>query len=691
MKDSTVTEGSSAHFEAKLMPVGDPNLRVEWYKDGRPIPASNRMSTLHDFGFVAFDLKYTRPGDSGTYSCKAINQLGEASLSATLKVMSTKDGPNAETLHGEALEKIAYLEHRPKGRREEEEDNVITAPAFTVPLKGKTSYLEGQNIHIECRIEPYPDSTLRVDWYHNNQPLPFGNRWKTSYDFGFASLDILGAYPEDAGTYSLVITNMLGRAESSLSLKVSSRGGLLLDSEHVDALEKIKYLESKHQRRAEEELIVPEVPLFGHPLKSIRIDEGQPAHFETTLTPVNDATMNVQWLFNGKSVAQGHRFRTTYDFGFVALDILYAYPEDSGTYTCTAANALGQIETSCSLEVKGKSGLLLDTLDSGRLTHLHNLEHRRQPRPEESDIEITAPAFKSKMNSVDGTLEQSFVHLECRLEPLNDPNLRVEWFVNGKEIRAGHRFRTTHDFGFVALDILYAYAEDSGTYTCRAVNKLGEAVNQCEVNVVAKKSLLLDSQHPEGWEKMKYLEQRGHSRKLEVEEMPVGPPHFVTELVGISTLREGNTAHFEAQIEPIHDPSLRVDFFHNGKPLQQGSRIHTLCDFGYVALDISGLVMVDEGQYTCKVTNSFGQSESSVTLNLSGSDSLDMSSMRPEGLEKISQLESRRQRAVEEDQKTFQKPVFTLPLQNVENEEGRNVTLAARLIPVGDPNLIVEW
>ena len=41
----------------------------------------------------------------------------------------------------------------------------------------------------------------------------------------------------------------------------------------------------------------------------------------------------VQWLCNGKPVAQGHRFRTTYDFGFVALDILYAYAEDSGTYS----------------------------------------------------------------------------------------------------------------------------------------------------------------------------------------------------------------------------------------------------------------------------------------------------------------------------------------------------------------------
>ena len=35
MRDSQVTEGSAAHFEAKLVPVGDPRLRVEWLKDGK--------------------------------------------------------------------------------------------------------------------------------------------------------------------------------------------------------------------------------------------------------------------------------------------------------------------------------------------------------------------------------------------------------------------------------------------------------------------------------------------------------------------------------------------------------------------------------------------------------------------------------------------------------------------------------
>jgi titin len=196
--------------------------------------------------------------------------------------------------------------------------------------------------------------------------------------------------------------------------------------------------------------------------------------------------------------------------------------------------------------------------------------------------------------------------------------------------------------------------------------------------ISARKGLLLDSQHPEGWEKMKNLESRGNYSRLQVEDMPVGPPHFVTDFMGIATMCEGEIAHFEAQIEPIHDPDLRVEFFHDDKPLQQASRIHTLCDFGYVALDICQLVEVDGGEYTCKVINKYGEASSKVKLNISNRDVLDTSSQRPEGMEKIQQLESRQQRKMEEDMKTFQKPVFTMPLQNFHKEEQQAAHLAAR-------------
>ena len=71
-------------------------------------------------------------------------------------------------------------------------------------------------------------------------------------------------------------------------------------------------------------------------------------------------------------------------------------------------------------------------------------------------------------------------------------------YINGKAIKLANRIRSTHDFGYVSLDILNAYTEDSGTYMCKAVNQLGEAVNTCSVEITSGQSLLMDTQHPEG-------------------------------------------------------------------------------------------------------------------------------------------------------------------------------------------------
>ena len=49
----------------------------------------------------------------------------------------------------------------------------------------------------------------------------------------------------------------------------------------------------------------------------------------------------------------GHKIKPQYDFDFVALDLLSVYPEDSGTYTCTARNALGEATTSATVKIAG--------------------------------------------------------------------------------------------------------------------------------------------------------------------------------------------------------------------------------------------------------------------------------------------------------------------------------------------------
>ena len=40
---NVVREGRRAHFEARLEPITDPHLQVEWLKDGQPIMIGHRF------------------------------------------------------------------------------------------------------------------------------------------------------------------------------------------------------------------------------------------------------------------------------------------------------------------------------------------------------------------------------------------------------------------------------------------------------------------------------------------------------------------------------------------------------------------------------------------------------------------------------------------------------------------------
>ena len=62
--------------------------------------------------------------------------------------------------------------------------------------------------------------------------------------------------------------------------------------------------------------------------------------------------------------------------------------------------------------------------------------------------------------------------------------------------------------------------------------------------------------------------------------LPQGaPPQFVTQPSDVS-LVENQLAHFECRLTPVGDPTMRVEWYHNGRPLSAGSRVRTINDVG---------------------------------------------------------------------------------------------------------------
>lgn len=79
--------------------------------------------------------------------------------------------------------------------------------------------------------------------------------------------------------------------------------------------------------------------------------------------------------------------------------------------------------------------------------------------------------------------EGALLHLDAKLEPTDDPTLKVEWFHNGELVRDTNRMKAIHDFGFVVLELCPAEPQDNGTWVCRATNAKGQAETQCQIEV----------------------------------------------------------------------------------------------------------------------------------------------------------------------------------------------------------------
>jgi len=116
-----------------------------------------------------------------------------------------------------------------------------------------------------------------------------------------------------------------------------------------------------------------------------------------------------------------------------------------------------------------------------------------------------------------------------------------------------------------------------------------------------------------------------------------GPPQFTQPLQSLE-LPENQIALFEAQVIPVNDPSLQIQWFLNDTPLGQSNRFAISNDFGYVTLRINGVRTHDQGVYSCKAVNSEGAAITSASLTVHGEDSLQLGTLHENSLAKIQHL-----------------------------------------------------
>ena len=161
-------EGSSAQLTCKL--EGYPFPSVSWHKDGKPLPASNRLITNYNMnsGIVSLKISDVLVGDQGNYTVYAENKAGKDQTFCNVQVNQSPGIDRTSMVKPDAFK---YLEAPKEPKRPDEGDRVnYQPPRFVVPLSN-VRLNEGQPIQLAAKVEGNPKPKVREQLTHRDQLL----------------------------------------------------------------------------------------------------------------------------------------------------------------------------------------------------------------------------------------------------------------------------------------------------------------------------------------------------------------------------------------------------------------------------------------------------------------------------------------------------------------------------------------
>lgn len=164
-------------------------------------------------------------------------------------------------------------------------------------------------------------------------------------------------------------------------------------------------------------------------------------------------------------------------------------------------------------------------------------------------------------------------------------------------------------------------------------------MGNCFTCIAGHRNVVTTTQHPDSMQRIQALEhKRTTTGSTEEADDTISniKPNFTTEFRNLEVV-EGRSAHFDAKLAPFTDSRMKVEWFHNDKPMQMGKRLEKVVliksvsfvisglftagsrfkmihDFGFVALDILHTIPEDSGVYVCRATNPLGVAETQGAL-----------------------------------------------------------------------------
>ncbi|VDP02270.1 unnamed protein product [Heligmosomoides polygyrus] len=370
--------GKARSETAVTITYGIESGKCSRYKDGEKLVVENRMLQYLDRkGIARLNIMNCVPGDSGEYSCEAVNALGKDISECRVKVTEEKVlniidlavhlGEDAEaaasSLSRSSTPSVSFSseESRPpvitrplidttvkaglsldfpqwiiSGNKafikcsnkmgivesramliveKESANDAPNIPVFIKKLQNVTVKEKGAPLSLSCQVRGMPPPVVR--WMHNGQEISNISSYRCrAFDDGISTLEIVAVTEERCGTYTAVASSPHGDAHSS-------------------AVIKLDYVSDQDVRP-------PSPPVFiVEPKSNISVEE------YSSLTIVCDVSgspsMKVSWLKDDHPLDAAERVRIERDGITSRLVIVNVTCEDAGRYTVSAEDELGKV------------------------------------------------------------------------------------------------------------------------------------------------------------------------------------------------------------------------------------------------------------------------------------------------------------------------------------------------------------
>ncbi|KAG7230562.1 hypothetical protein INR49_025278 [Caranx melampygus] len=537
---------------------GIPLPAISWLKDGRPVKATSSVRILS--GGRSLRLMHAAVEDAGRYTCIVSNSAGEERKNFDIDVLVPPSIVNEGTMvdtkvkekhnitltceasgnpvpeikwlkdgqplvpdrrhqvlsHGRFLQisgaqvadtgRYSCLASNSAGDRSRHFNlNVLVSP--TIAGSGPDGSAEEVTVTLSsptslvCEVQSYPPAL--ITWLKDGTPFESSRNVRVLP--GGRTLQILNAKEEDAGRYTCVATNEAGETLKHYEVKVY-----------------VPPLINKN-----------DIPGEGLSPKEVKIKVNSTLTLECAAEAF--PTPALQWYKDGQILHADSHVSITANGRIV--QIKHAQVSDTGRYTCVATNIAGEDEKDFDVNIQVPPNF---------------------NRPGGVGDATSPPGFGGDVRDV---ILNNPISLYCETNAVPPPTLT--WYKDGQLLTSNDKVLIMP--GGRVLQIPRAQAEDTGRYTCVAVNEAGEDSIQYDVRVLLPPSI------------------RGTDSDL---------PDEVTVLIN-------KTTHLECQVD--------------GNPAPRSPGLRTT---GQSALMVSTAQVSDTGRYVCVADNVAGSAEKSFNLNV---------------------------------------------------------------------------